>query len=98
MTLQPGEFAGSPLARCPSGSTVVGTGFNGPFDPVGGFVLAYGSFVGGFFENESSIPLDAYVQAICAKVGGARASASVADNLDRFEEDVARAERLAAAS
>ncbi len=53
----PGGYGGAPHADCPAGMVVIGTGFNGPFDQVGGFVLAYGTFVGGFFENDSSITL-----------------------------------------
>jgi hypothetical protein len=77
---------------------VVGTGFNGPFDVVGGFVLAFGTFVGGFFENESSIPLDANVQAICAVTGSASASSSAAGQWGRYQRALEQAEARAAAS
>ncbi len=97
LVMAPGQFGGAPLARCPAGSVVVGTGFNGPFDAVGGFVKAYGTFVGGFFENDSSIVLTGNVQAICAQVGAAAAGASVSSG-GRFNRDVARAERVAASS
>ena len=68
LSLAPGGFDAPPDAQCPPGMYVVGTGFNGPFNDVGGFVEAYGTFVGGFFENASSITLDGSVQAICAQI------------------------------
>lgn len=75
---------------------VIGTGFNGPFNAVGGFVKAYGTFVGGFFENESSITLEGSVQAICAQVsGGFRRSER--DYRAQYEADLAAAERVARA-
>jgi hypothetical protein len=95
--LPPGSFDGSPVAECPAGSVVVGTGFNGPFNAVGGFVKAYGTFVGGFFANESSITLEGNVEAICAMVGSARASASVSAARSEYQDDLAEAERLASA-
>jgi hypothetical protein len=75
LTLQPGQtsYDVDPInfqANCPAGYSVLGTGFDGPFDAVGGFVKAYGTFVGGFFENDSLIPLQAQVQAICGQVPG----------------------------
>jgi hypothetical protein len=62
-----GDYGGAPTAHCPAGSAVVGTGFNGPFDAVGGLVKSYGTFVGGFFSNQSSITVSGSVQAICAR-------------------------------
>jgi hypothetical protein len=94
LTYQPGEYGAAPIAQCPAGSTVVGTGFNGPFDEVGGFVKKYGTFVGGFFENASSIPLTGSVQAICAQLPAGAIAASTrraVDERDRFARDVARA-------
>jgi hypothetical protein len=76
LTLQPGQdsFEVDPngfVATCPAGYTVLGTGFNGPFPPTGGFVQNFGTFVGGFFANESSIPLSqVYLQATCGQVSG----------------------------
>lgn len=91
--MQPGEFGGAPLARCPRGTVVVGTGFYGPFSAVGGFVLSYGTFVGGFFANETSIALEGHVQAICAKpTGSGGASSSQASQLKRYRADVEAAE------
>jgi hypothetical protein len=93
-TYAPGEYGAPPTAQCPSGSTVVGTGFNGPFDVVGGFVKKYGTFVGGFFENGSSIPIDGNVQAICAQLpAGASATRSASSWRSQYLADVARAER-----
>lgn len=71
LTLTPGETtvdAGGYgwEAQCPSGDVVVGTGFDA--DGVGqvGFVLAYGTFAGGFITNLSSITIQVSVQAVCA--------------------------------
>jgi len=66
----PGTYGAAPYATCPPGDVVVGTGFNGPFNAVGGFVKSYGTFVGGFFANNSSISLTGNVQAICAQLPG----------------------------
>jgi hypothetical protein len=93
-TYQPGEYGAAPIAQCPAGSTVVGTGFNGPFNAVGGFVLKYGTFVGGFFANASPIPLTANVQAICAQLTSGATAASVrrvTGEKARFARDVERA-------
>jgi hypothetical protein len=91
LTLPPGTYGGAPIAACPPGSVVIGTGFTGPFDEVGGFVLSYHSFVGGYFENRSLIALTGHVQAICAQMQGAAAVRST-PRLDRrqFEADVAK--------
>jgi hypothetical protein len=75
LTIQPGQdsFEVDPnnfQATCPAGYVVLGTGFNGPFNVVGGFVKSYGTLVGGFFENDSLIPLTAQVQAICGQAPG----------------------------
>jgi len=91
--LAPGEFDGAPLAQCPAGYVVVGTGF---FAGVGepGFVLAFGTFVGGFFANFSSIGIEVNVQAICGRSSTGGASTSTAAGLKRFER-MASAERAA---
>lgn len=74
LTLQPNQTSydvdpNGFQATCPSGDTVLGTGFNGPFGPTGGFVENYGTFVGGFFDNTSSIALsNVYLQATCGQV------------------------------
>lgn len=92
----PGSYGASADAVCPSGSTVIGTGFNGPFGAVGGFVKAYGSFVGGFFINESSVTVTGNVQAICGRVSG-RVRRSVAGRVE-YAADVAEAAKLVEAS
>lgn len=46
-------------------------GFNGPLPTTGGFVEAFWQFVGGFFANQSRIPVsEVSLQAICAAVPG----------------------------
>ncbi len=61
----PANSYGSAYAYCPAGKTVIGTGFyNSISTPA--FVLAYGTFVGGFFFNNTSIANSVYVQALCA--------------------------------
>jgi hypothetical protein len=83
VTLAPGqtsyevELAGGPAldAQCPSGKVVIGSGFNASVADVG-FVLAFGSLVGGFMANESSITVPVTVQAICASTSGASAAAA----------------------
>lgn len=88
--LAPEEFDGAPIAQCPAGYVVVGTGFNaGIGEPA--FVLSFGSFVGGFFANFSSISTEANVQALCAKNSGGGATASKATAWKRFQRRVARA-------
>jgi len=79
-----GSYA-SIRANCPSGKTVIGTGFyNSITDP--GFVKAYGTFVGGIFFNNTSITVTGiHVQAICAS--GTSALSSQSESL-AFERDV----------
>jgi Collagen triple helix repeat (20 copies) len=83
----------SPTAYCPAGTKVVGTGFYNQ-DYVG-FVKAYGTFVGGWFENYSGVTGTVYVQAICASVATTSASSVTASSIkserQRFEADVAKA-------
>lgn len=75
MTLAPGDADG-PDANCPSGKQVVGSGFDASITDVG-FVEDFGGlFVGGFFFNNSSIPVDVEVQAICVNVSGASAASA----------------------
>ena len=60
--------------------TVVGTGFQTGIGNAD-FVLSYGTFVGGFVHNDTSITIEAWVQAVCAtgvgNAGGAARSAGV---------------------
>jgi hypothetical protein len=56
-------------ATCPSGYSVLGTGFDDGGIGNVGFVLSYGQFVGGFISNNSGIDdSSVYVQAICGQV------------------------------
>lgn len=89
----PGTYGAPPNAQCPAGTTVVGTGFNGPLSDVGGFVQKYGTFVGGFFANDTNITVSGNVQAICAQLppGAAATRAAHAEDLQRFRDDVAAA-------
>ncbi len=63
--LLPGQYGSPPDATCPAGYTAVGTGFRSTVGKAN-FVLNYGSFVGGFFDNTSSIAIEVFVQATCA--------------------------------
>lgn len=62
-------------AQCPAGWAVVGTGFDSTVGHIG-FVKAYGTFVGGFIYNDSSIPIDVSLSATCANVPSASISAA----------------------
>lgn len=73
-TLQPGQstFEVDPnnfQATCPSGYSVLGTGFNAGIGRAD-FVIAYGTFVGGFIDNDTNVPFDVYLQAVCGQVAG----------------------------
>ena len=74
MTVQPGEVNG-PQAFCPAGSSPVGTGFFASIADVG-FVKVFGNSVGAGYANNSSIPVDTSVQAICG--AGVSATGTVA--------------------
>jgi hypothetical protein len=63
-------------ATCPSGYSVIGTGYNAGIGKAD-FVLAYSAFVGGFIENNSSISIQAYLQAIWAQVPGGSSGANI---------------------
>jgi hypothetical protein len=75
-------------AQCPSGTTVVGTGADtgiGNLD----LLKKYGTFVGGFVHNDTSITIQASVQAICARLApGAAETRSAASGRDDFEREV----------
>jgi hypothetical protein len=76
---------GSPTAFCPAGTTVVGSGFTSSVANVG-FVEKFGTFVGGFFFNNTGITVTVEVQAICATVAGTTAvAASTTSGLQRLE-------------
>ena len=63
-------------ATCPSGYSVVGTGVNDGGVGDIGFVISYGTFVGGFISNETSVPVQVHVQAICGQVAGGSSGAN----------------------
>jgi hypothetical protein len=91
----PGGTTTGMRALCPAGMTVVGTGFDTGIGNAD-FVLSYGTFVGGFVDNDVSIPIQASVQAICASGavnGGTRAlsRASVRSAEEKFAADAAAA-------
>lgn len=79
--LQPGETTvdavgpGNFEADCPSGYVVVGTGFNAGIGNVD-YVQSFGTFVGGFVDNDTSVDFDVSLQAICAR-GSAAGTASL---------------------
>jgi hypothetical protein len=92
-TLPPGGYTSSMRAICPAGTVVVGTGFNTGIGNAD-LVASYGTFVGGFIDNDTSITIEAYVQAICASGaadgGGTRALRLDGDDFVR-DEAAARA-------
>lgn len=78
-------------ASCPAGYAVVGTGFNSSVASPG-FVLGYGTFVGGFIYNDSGITVKVTVQAICAQVpAGTSVTRSTTGAAKQFDEDAAAA-------
>ena len=82
LTLQPGQTSydvdpDNFQANCPAGYTVLGTGFNAGGIGTVGFVEAYGSFVGGFVNNDTSVPFQVHLEAICGAVPGGAQIASV---------------------
>jgi len=85
----------APIAYCPTGTNVVGTGFYNSIADIG-FVESYGSFVGGiFFNNTGVTATGVYVQAICATVtisAGPITNSTLAaqGDLQRFRADKAR--------
>ncbi|MGZ4323699.1 MAG: hypothetical protein ACXVV5_16580, partial [Solirubrobacteraceae bacterium] len=98
VTIPPGSNSyrqdpNSMTAQCPAGTTVVGTGVDtgiGNLD----FLKKYGTLVGGFVDNDTSITIEATVQAICATLpAGVAATRSVHDYAADFQAD---AERLSA--
>lgn len=56
-----------------------------------GFVLSFGSFVGGFMYNDSSIDIDVFVQAMCVPGGASGTTAVTGAEADRaFAQAAAR--------
>lgn len=99
-TIPPGGTTIGMRANCPSGTTVVGTGFNTGIGNAD-FVLSYGTFVGAFIDNDVSITIQPSVQAICASntTSGAVAAStrSRTAGLERFQRDETKARERAAA-
>jgi hypothetical protein len=91
ISLVPGGFSPSGwVAQCPPGKVVIGTGWDTSV-ATPGFVKAYGTFVGAFVYNDSSIVVsDIHVQAICATASGAVASSARPDK-SRYNADRRRA-------
>ena len=79
-------------ATCPAGFVVVGTGFDAGIGNVDD-VLSYGTFVGGFVHNDTSITItDVHLQAICAQLPPGVSSASagrVRAARNRYQADLA---------
>jgi hypothetical protein len=78
------------MATCPAGESVLGTGVN--VGGVGslGFVEAYGSFVGGFVSDQSSVPVTVWLQGICGQVSGGERGANIAgrSSMTRYQSDL----------
>lgn len=98
ITLAPGQTRYDVMptgftANCPSGYSVVGTGFNADVGKAD-FVLSYGTFVGGFFENPSSINVTVYAQGICGQVSGGSAGANARSSgpLAAYRADLVQAQ------
>jgi hypothetical protein len=75
-TIPATSSAAVPNAQCPTGYRVLGTGFSA--EPGGRWTLvqAYDDYVGGFYSNDSKSTITANVQAICAQIPSASASAA----------------------
>ena len=91
--IPPGGTSTGLRAECPAGMVVVGTGINTGIGNAD-FVLSYGRFVGGFVDNDVSITIEAYVQAICASGvadGGGTSAAGAASSERAFKSAEAKA-------
>lgn len=101
LTVPPGgstfDVQPSWTANCPSGYTVIGTGFSANFGDMWR-VESYGTFVGGFGTNYASISGDFELQAICAKVSAGASAASVGTAARRevaaYRKDMERLQTL----
>jgi hypothetical protein len=80
-TVAPGDVDG-PQAFCPAGKVVVGTGFSASITHAG-FTLVFGNAVGAGYINDSSIPIETSVQAICANGSAVAGVARAASNPTR---------------
>jgi hypothetical protein len=77
-------------ATCPSGYTVIGTGYDGDIGETVSVIDYGGFFVGGFVINDTSIPISpVYVQAICAVVPSGSTGADAADRASLATEEAA---------
>lgn len=94
-TVDPNGFE----ATCPAGYSVLGTGFNDGGIGNVGFVLSFGTFVGGFISNNSGITdTDVYIQAMCGQVAGGSAGANSVHGASaeaRYHADIMRAQAAA---
>jgi hypothetical protein len=77
LTVQPGDVDG-PQAFCPAGKVVAGTGFASSITHVGFSLVFGGVSAGAGFINDTSIPVETRVQAICAPGSQAAAAARTA--------------------
>ena len=97
VTLQPGQTTYDVMpsgfeATCPSGTTAVGTGFNGDGVNTITYLESYGSFVGGFLVNDSSVSATAQLYAVCAPGSSGLAPSVRSDDSAqaRYQADLTR--------
>ncbi len=100
LTLLSGQYGGAPNATCPAGYTSIGTGFSAGGVGIVGHVINYTYFVGGFFDNPSSITIQVYVQATCAALpaGASISSKTRSSEVATYLADVAAATKNAEAA
>jgi hypothetical protein len=91
VVVQPGDVDG-PQAFCPSGKAPVGSGFYAGIAHAG-FVQDFGSSVGAGYVNDTSIPVETKVQAICAGGGAVAARVSSASSRREFAQAIADLKR-----
>lgn len=87
-------------ANCAPNSYVVGTGFNGTVGHTS-YVKSYHFFVGGYMYNDSSIPIDVSIQAICASGPGLTSKIQVhgaSAGSGAFVADARKAQEIRAAT
>ena len=84
-------------AKCPGGETVLGTGFDDGAIGSVGFVESFGSFVGGFIFNNSSIQITVFLQGSCGLVPGGAVTAYVTAAKTTGEDSYQAALKQAAA-
>lgn len=98
LTLQPGQttYDVDPgwQATCPAGDYVYGTGFNAGGVASATLVEAYGTFVGGFMVNNSSVSVSVTIEAVCGKASGStgpNARRAVSGAEQRYRSDLSQA-------